>query len=158
MITPSSWHWIAVGSLAALIAAVGTALPAHAKPKEIVVVGSKIKETVEGAELRAGPGLEKAVSDAVYRELRDARRRAAANDRALITSYDLNDPVCLEAFPTTRDLIVEADVIKRWLLKRGFDVDDDFIHAVSDKVYLLLEDAMQRTRLNARQVTLVQDL
>lgn len=158
MIESAARNWFVGVGLLAIGAAVGAALPAYAKPKEIVVVGSKIKETVADAGLQTGPGLEKAVSDAVYRELRDARRRAAANHRELITPYDLNDPACGDAFPTTRELVVDGDLIKRWLLKRGFEVGDEVIHALSDKVYLLLEDAVRRARLNARQVTLIQDL
>lgn len=158
MISSSSWKKIvSVGLLAAVMATVAV-LPAYAKPKEIVVVGSKIKETIAEAGLRAGPGLVEAVSDAVYRELRDAVHRAAANDREFITFYDLNDPACLEAFPTTRDLIVQGDLIKRLLRRGGFEAGGDIVRALSDKVYLLLEDATTRTLENARHVTLVQDL
>jgi len=160
MLSASTWTRRAGGSvaLAAFVMAVAPTLPAYAKPKEIVVVGATIKEVIAEAGLRPGPGLEEAVSDAVYRALRKAIRRAAANRRARIAVFDLDALTCIGALPSGRAPIVLGDVVDRFLLKRGLVADAGVVPALSDQVYLLLADAVRRTLEQTRQVTLVQDL
>lgn len=59
------------------------------KPKEIVVVGSKIKEVVKEAGLRSDGELVQAVSDKVHDLLADAVKRCQDNNRATVRPCDL---------------------------------------------------------------------
>jgi hypothetical protein len=67
--------------------------PAHAarssKPKEIVVVGSKVKEVIREAGLRSDGELVQAVSDKVHELLQEAITRCKANGRSTVRPYDL---------------------------------------------------------------------
>ncbi len=59
------------------------------KSKEIVVVGSKVKDVVRGAELRSDGELVQAVSDKVHEMLEAAIARAQANGRSTVRPHDL---------------------------------------------------------------------
>jgi histone H3/H4 len=59
------------------------------KPKEIVVVGSKIKEVVRAAGLRSDGELVSAVSDKVHEMLTDAVARCTSNGRSTVRPHDL---------------------------------------------------------------------
>ncbi len=63
--------------------------PISAKPKEIVVVGSKIKEVVREAGLRTDDALVEALSDQVHEILAAAVDRAKTNGRKTVRPYDL---------------------------------------------------------------------
>ncbi len=66
--------------------------PLRAKPKkdrEIVVVGSKVKDVVRSAGLRSDGELVQAVSDKVHEMLDAAIKRAEANKRGTVRPYDL---------------------------------------------------------------------
>ena len=64
-------------------------MPRSAKPKEIVVVGSKIKEVVKEAGLRSDGELVQAVSDKVHELLAAAIKRCQDNNRSTVRPYDL---------------------------------------------------------------------
>lgn len=59
------------------------------KPREIVVVGSKVKEVIREAGLQSDGELVQAVSDKVYELLDIAIARATANGRSTVRPYDL---------------------------------------------------------------------
>ncbi len=59
------------------------------KPREIVVVGSKVKEVIRSAGYRSDGELIAAVSDKVHDMLEAAIARAAANKRGTVRPYDL---------------------------------------------------------------------
>jgi len=59
------------------------------KPKEILVVGSKVKAIVEESGMVPAEDLVKAVSDSAFGILREAVRRARGNNRSTIRPYDL---------------------------------------------------------------------
>lgn len=59
------------------------------KPKEIVVVGSKIKEVIKDAGLRSDGELVQAVSDKVHEMLSEAIERCKGNNRSTVRPYDL---------------------------------------------------------------------
>ena len=59
------------------------------KPKEIVVVGSKIKEVIKEAGLRSDGELVQAVSDKVHDLLGAAIQRCKDNNRSTVRPYDL---------------------------------------------------------------------
>lgn len=59
------------------------------KPREIVVVGSKVKEVVREAGLRSDGELVQAVSDKVHEILGAAIKRCTSNGRSTVRPYDL---------------------------------------------------------------------
>lgn len=59
------------------------------KPKEIVVVGSKVKEVVKEANLRSDGELVQAVSDKVHELLGAAIERCKSNNRSTVRPHDL---------------------------------------------------------------------
>jgi len=58
-------------------------------PREIVVVGSKVKDVIRTAGLRSDGELIQAVSDKVHELLEAAIARAAGNKRGTVRPYDL---------------------------------------------------------------------
>lgn len=63
--------------------------PISAKSREIVVVGSKVKEVIREAGLRSHRELVQAVSDRVHALLQEAIARAKANGRSTVRPHDL---------------------------------------------------------------------
>lgn len=59
------------------------------KEREIVVVGSKIKDIVRQSELRSDGDLIKEVSERVHEMLESAVERARSNGRSTVRPYDL---------------------------------------------------------------------
>lgn len=59
------------------------------KPKEIVVVGSKIKEVIREAGLRSDGELVSAVSEKVHEMLQAAINRCTSNGRSTVRPHDL---------------------------------------------------------------------
>jgi hypothetical protein len=59
------------------------------KPKEIVVVGSKIKEVIKEAGLRSDGELIQALSDKVHDMLGGAIKRCQGNSRSTVRPHDL---------------------------------------------------------------------
>lgn len=59
------------------------------KPREILVVGSKVKEVIRQAGLRSDGELVQAVSDKVHEALEAAIGRAENNKRGTVRPYDL---------------------------------------------------------------------
>ena len=57
--------------------------------KEILVVGSKVKEVIKSSEMRADGQLIQAVSDRVHALLTEGVKRAKDNKRKTVTPYDL---------------------------------------------------------------------
>jgi len=63
--------------------------PISAKAREIVVVGSKVKDVVREAGLRSDGELVQAVSDKVHEILEGAIARTRSNGRSTVRPYDL---------------------------------------------------------------------
>lgn len=59
------------------------------KAREIVVVGSKVKEVVRSAGYRSDGELIQAISDKVHEMLEAAIKRAESNKRGTVRPYDL---------------------------------------------------------------------
>jgi histone H3/H4 len=62
---------------------------AKTKTKEIVVVGSKIKDVVRDAGLRSDGELVQAVSDKVHELIEAAIKRCKDNNRSTVRPHDL---------------------------------------------------------------------
>ena len=58
-------------------------------PKEILVVGSKVKDVIRDAGLRSDGELIQAVSDKVHDLLADAIKRCKDNNRSTVRPHDL---------------------------------------------------------------------
>lgn len=59
------------------------------KPREVLVVGSKVKDVVRNAGLRSDGELVQAVSEKVHDLLEAAIERAQGNKRGTVRPYDL---------------------------------------------------------------------
>ena len=59
------------------------------KPREIVVVGSKVKDVIRSAGYRSDGDLIQAISDKVHAMLEAAIKRAESNKRGTVRPYDL---------------------------------------------------------------------
>jgi hypothetical protein len=59
------------------------------KSREIVVVGSKVKDVIRSAGFRSDGNLVQAVSDKVHEILEAAIARAGSNKRGTVRPYDL---------------------------------------------------------------------
>jgi hypothetical protein len=59
------------------------------KTREIVVVGSKVKDVVRSAGYRSDGELVQAISDKVHEMLEAAIKRAESNKRGTVRPYDL---------------------------------------------------------------------
>lgn len=124
------------------------------KPKEIVVVGSKVKDVVRSAGLTAADGLIKELDKLVKEMIRDAAHRARANGRKTLRPYDLS---CLPR-TTNPDLIVMRGRLDDMAASGGFRSDGELVQAVSDKVHEILESAIFRCTSNGRSTVRPYDL
>jgi hypothetical protein len=59
------------------------------KPKEVIVVGSKVKDVIRNANLRSDGDLVQAVSDKVHEMLEAAIARCQSNGRSTVRPHDL---------------------------------------------------------------------
>ncbi|TPV94574.1 MAG: hypothetical protein B7733_14560 [Myxococcales bacterium FL481] len=59
------------------------------QPKEVVVVGSKVKDVIREAGLRSDGELVQAVSDRVHDLLESAVERCTSNGRSTVRPHDL---------------------------------------------------------------------
>jgi hypothetical protein len=69
----------------------GTKAPKKAKgaSKEILIVGSKMKEAIKSLGFMSSGDLVEALSEKVHKIIVDATTRAKDNDRVTVRSYDL---------------------------------------------------------------------
>jgi histone H3/H4 len=72
-----------------MAAAKKTTAKAAKKPREIVVVGSKVKDVIRSAGYRSDGELVQAVSEKVHELLEAAIKRAESNKRGTVRPYDL---------------------------------------------------------------------
>lgn len=59
------------------------------KAKEVLVVGTKVKDVIKNAKLQSSGELIQAISDHVHHLLADACERAKGNGRKTVRPYDL---------------------------------------------------------------------
>ncbi len=133
--------------VAAMLVTSGLALDAaHAKKtREIVVVGSKVKDVIREAGLRSDGELVQAIDREIHRWLQEAHQRAQRNGRKTELAHDLP---CLPHV-TGRELIVMAI---------GLRSDGELVQAVSDKVHEMLGAAIHRCTSNGRSTVRPYDL
>lgn len=124
------------------------------KPKEIVVVGSKVKEVVKEAGLLSDDRLVQALSNDVRQLVAEAAVRAARNRRMSLKFHDID---CWSQTSHEESLII-PEAIARLMAKGGFGADRDFMLALSDKVQEILRDAILRAKANGRSTVRPYDL
>ena len=66
-----------------------SAKPSKSKPREIVVVGSKVKDVIREAGLRSDGDLVQAISDKVHELISGAVKRTQGNGRSTVRPHDL---------------------------------------------------------------------
>jgi hypothetical protein len=146
---------VALATALLLAGGAGDATAARSsKPKEIVVVGSKVKEVIREAGLRSDGELVQAVSDKVHELLGAAMRRAAANRRAELRFFDIT---CWSD-ELNRVLLVRPGLVRKLVAERGFVADHEFVQALSDTLHRVLGDAIERTGSNKRGTVRPYDL
>lgn len=131
------------------------------KPKEIVVVGSKIKEVVKEAGLRSDGELVQALSEQVIGAVRDAMHRAAWNHRESLRFHDLTCWPELDAARVTSandNQLIIPGLLRIRIRERGFFADREMMEAINAKTWLILEDAIQRATANGRKTVRPHDL
>ena len=96
------------------------ATPRASKPKEIVVVGSKVKEVIREAGLRSDGELVQAVSDKVH-ELSRRGDRTCSRERARlrVRPHDLGETVC---HAHGREIVVVGSKVKDVVRSAGFRI------------------------------------
>lgn len=144
-------------SLALVLFASATSFAAGAqrKPKEIVVVGSKVKDVVREAGLRSDGELVQAVSDRVNELLEEAIRRARQNGRLRVLPHDFEDHACQSR---AREIVVVGSKVKDVVRDAGFRAGSDLVAVVSDQVHEILATAIHRAKSNGRKTVRPHDL
>ena len=152
----------AVVALMMLVIASTIALPLReaeaaraSKPKEIVVVGSKVKEVIREAGLRSEGNLVAALSNLVRDNMGAAMDRAEKNGRYRLRAFDLSCPT-----PPERDdpRMTKADLVETLATSNGFTLGRDFQDALNAYALGLLDEAIARARGNNRSTVRPHDL
>ena len=125
------------------------------KPKEIVVVGSKVKEVVREAGLEIDEMAIHRLSWRLRHLMYEGMHRARKNERRILMSMDLSCPVV----PDDSDVRMnKAELIDAIAERRGFHLDEDFQDALNAQTNQLLADAIMRARGNNRSTVRPYDL
>ncbi len=123
------------------------------KSREIVVVGSKVKDVVRSAGFRSDGDLIGAISDKVHEMLEAAIARAGANGRQTVRPSDID---CLPNFRYF-DNLIKGRVIRELIRGMGFNASAGLIEGLSDGVHDLLNDGITRARDNGRETVRAHD-
>jgi len=125
------------------------------KPKEIVVVGSKVKEVVREAGMDIDEASIHRLSWRVRHLIYEGMHRARANERRLLMALDLSFPV----LPDDTDVRMnKAELIDALARRRGFRLDADFQTALNAQTNQMVADAIMRARGNGRSTVRPYDL
>jgi hypothetical protein len=117
------------------------------KPKEIVVVGSKVKEVISPHELMISDQAVLTLSQKVVDSLHDAFRRAERNRRYTLLPEDLS---CPGQATSEDEFLLDEESLRQRLPAMGFALDPDFFPALNGVVYQLLDTAIARAWANDR--------
>lgn len=163
-----------IGAAIALTVAVSipfeTAHAARAsKPKEIVVVGSKVKDVVRDAGFGAEGNIIAALGETILKNLADAMERAECNGRYTVEPFDLTchakfdrDDASISSVAPDADprggRMTKPDLIERLLKDRGFEAADGVLEAVEICARRTLWQGLHRARSNNRQTVRPHDL
>jgi hypothetical protein len=151
-------------ALAALVAtlAAGIALAAApearaaraSKPKEIVVVGSKVKDVVREAGFAEEGNVVAALGELVLRNLHAAMERAEKNGRYVLEPTDLSCPAAAVAGRRLTKAAIIAEIAR----DAGFEVGRGFLAALNDYADMALEQGLRRAAANGRSTVRPHDL
>jgi hypothetical protein len=117
------------------------------KPREIVVVGSKIKEVVKEAGLDITDQAVMSLSQNLVESVHEAFRRAERNRRYELAPLDLSCP----ERPSVEDVeILNEGILIRFIPELGFEMRYDFLPSLNAKANRMLGVAMERATANTR--------
>ena len=117
------------------------------KPKEIVVVGSKIKEVVKEVGLDISDRVVLTLSHRLVGSLRDAFTRAEKNRRYVLISQDIS----YRGQPDDEEeQLLDEESLMRFVPERGFELGPDFLSALNHQANWLLDLAIERAQVNDR--------
>lgn len=117
------------------------------KEREIVVVGSKIKDVVDEAGLVISDRVVLTLSNRLVDSLHDAFTRAEKNRRYLLISQDIS--YCGQPDAEEEELLDEESLM-RFVPERGFDLGPNFLSALNNQANWLLDLAIKRAKANER--------
>jgi ribosomal protein S18 len=117
------------------------------KPKEIVVVGSKIKEVVKEAGLYISDQAVMTLSQNLVKSLHDAFRRAERNRRYELIPLDLSYP---DQTTYRDDEILNMEILTRFIPELGFILNSDFLPALNAQANRMIDIAIERANANFR--------
>ena len=145
---------LAVGRTMALPA--GPAQAARSsKPKEIVVVGSKVKDVVRSAGFTTEGNVVLALSDLVLANLLAAMDRAEKNGRYTLEAFDLDCPAASDA---ADERMNKSELIGELAALRGFRLARGFHQALNAYTNQTLSEAIRRATSNGRSTVRPHDL
>jgi hypothetical protein len=125
------------------------------KPKEIVVVGSKVKEVVREAGMDIDENAIRRLSWRLRHYMYESMHRARKNERRILTAMDLSCPL----MPDDGDVRMnKADLVHEIAEQRGFHLDEEYELALNAQTNQLLADAIVRARGNNRSTVRPHDL
>jgi hypothetical protein len=124
------------------------------KPKEIVVVGSKVKEVIRSAGFATEGNVVARLAWHVRALLHRAMDRAERNGRYTLHAYDLDD---LAMRPGGVRMIKPA-IISEVARRAGYRPDAEFLHALDTIANPRVEEAIARAGANGRSTVRPYDL
>jgi histone H3/H4 len=150
----NAFLFVALASISVLATPQDVDAARSSKPKEIVVVGSKVKDVVRNAGLLSDDRLVQALSNDVRQLVAKAAMRAARNRRKTLKFHDID---CWSQ-ASHEELLIIPEAIGRLMARGGFSGDRDSMLALSDKVHEIIGDAIVRARGNDRLTVRPYDL
>ena len=151
----------AVVPLFALALAAGLVLPEAAsaarasKPKEIVVVGSKVKEVIRSAGFSTEGNVIAALGGRILDQLDAAMDRAERNGRYLLRPDDLDCPTRPDDGDTR---MTKSEIISQIAKRSGFEVERGFLINLNAHANQLVAEAVLRAGSNKRGTVRPYDL
>lgn len=125
------------------------------KPREIVVVGSKVKDVVRSAGFRAEGNVVAALSARVLGKMAAAMDRAEKNGRYTLFPFDLSCPTP----PDHGDVRMnKAQLIERLAKARGFELAPGVQNALNAYANQALSEGLHRAGKNKRGTVRPHDL
>ena len=126
------------------------------KPKEIVVVGSKVKDVIRSAGLRSDAAFDQALNAKAEEMLREAFSRARANGRTELRANDLSCRCGARRSPTRAGS--DNTAVKERIEAAGFTANSAFLSAVTGQIRHIVETAVERAKSNGRGTVRPYDL
>ncbi|MBW2316820.1 MAG: hypothetical protein JRH10_21875 [Deltaproteobacteria bacterium] len=143
-------------TLASALALPGQALAARSsKPKEIVVVGSKVKEVIRSAGFGIEGNVIAALGGRILANLEAAMDRAERNGRYSLRAEDLDCPTAPERGDARMN---KSELIEHIAKNSGFTTEPGFLAALNAYSNQIVAEAVHRAGANKRGTVRPHDL